>query len=68
MTGIALDAVQCVSMQRSDGSREIDIKRFVRVEKIPGGEITESRVIRGVILNKAICLEFCLFCLFVFFF
>jgi T-complex protein 1 subunit gamma len=52
MTGIALDAVQCVSMQRSDGSREIDIKRFVRVEKIPGGEITESRVIRGVILNK----------------
>jgi T-complex protein 1 subunit gamma len=41
-------------MERSDGSREIDIKRFVRVEKIPGGEITESRVIKGVILNKVI--------------
>jgi T-complex protein 1 subunit gamma len=54
MTGIALDAVTTVSVHRADGSREIDIKRFVRVEKIPGGEITESRVIRGVVLNKDI--------------
>ena len=54
MTGIALDAVQTVSMKREDGSREIDIKRFVRVEKIPGGEITESRCFKGVILNKDI--------------
>ncbi|KAJ1857944.1 T-complex protein 1 subunit gamma, partial [Coemansia sp. RSA 486] len=27
--------------------REIDIKRFVRVEKVPGGEIEESRVLDG---------------------
>ena len=33
-------------------TREIDLKRFVRVEKIPGGELSESRVIRGVMLNK----------------
>ncbi|KAJ2162471.1 T-complex protein 1 subunit gamma [Coemansia sp. RSA 552] len=32
--------------------REIDIKRFVRVEKVPGGEITESRVLDGVMVNK----------------
>lgn len=40
MTGLALDAVRTVSVVRADGSREIDIKRFVRVEKIPGAEIT----------------------------
>lgn len=33
-------------------THEIDLKRFVRVEKIPGGELSESRVIRGVMLNK----------------
>lgn len=54
MTSIALDAVRTVSLKREDGSREIDIKRFVRVEKIPGGEITDSRVVKGVILNKDI--------------
>ena len=33
-------------------TREIDLKQFVRVEKIPGGKLSESRVIRGVMLNK----------------
>ncbi|KIX99772.1 T-complex protein 1 subunit gamma [Fonsecaea multimorphosa CBS 102226] len=33
---------------------EIDIKRYARVEKIPGGEIEESRVLDGVMLNKDI--------------
>ncbi|KAJ2465138.1 T-complex protein 1 subunit gamma [Coemansia sp. RSA 2322] len=32
--------------------REIDIKRFVRIEKVPGGEIEESRVLDGVMINK----------------
>ncbi len=54
MTGLALDAVRTVSVIRADGSREIDIKRFVRIEKIPGAEMTDSRVIRGVVLNKDI--------------
>ena len=54
MTSIALDAVTTVSLKRDDGTREIDIKRFVRVEKIPGGEITDSKIVRGVILNKDI--------------
>ena len=34
------------------GSTEIDLKRYIRVEKIPGGELTESRVIKGILLNK----------------
>ncbi|KAJ2124165.1 T-complex protein 1 subunit gamma [Coemansia sp. RSA 720] len=31
---------------------EVDIKRFARVEKVPGGEIEESRVLDGVMINK----------------
>lgn len=49
--GIALDAVKTVYIE-DNGRKEIDIKRYVRVEKIPGGEIGESRLIPGVILNK----------------
>ena len=33
---------------------EIDIKRYARIEKIPGGEIEECRVLDGVMLNKDI--------------
>ncbi|PPQ92938.1 hypothetical protein CVT25_000102 [Psilocybe cyanescens] len=31
-----------------------DMKRYARVEKIPGGDIEESRVLSGVLLNKDI--------------
>ncbi|WFD42460.1 T-complex protein 1 subunit gamma [Malassezia psittaci] len=30
----------------------VDLKRYARVEKVPGGEIEESRVLDGVMLNK----------------
>ncbi|KAK3818457.1 MAG: T-complex protein 1 subunit gamma [Benniella sp.] len=53
MCGLALDAVRCVAVE-NDGRREVDIKRYARVEKIPGGEIEESRVLDGVMLNKDI--------------
>ena len=33
---------------------EIDIKRYARVEKIPGGEIEDCQVLDGVMLNKDI--------------
>ena len=32
--------------------KEIDIKRFAKVEKIPGGAIEDSCVIDGVMINK----------------
>ncbi|CAO2629870.1 T-complex protein 1 subunit gamma [Lemmus lemmus] len=35
-----------------NGRKEIDIKKYVRVEKIPGGIIEDSCVLRGVIINK----------------
>ena len=51
MCEIALDAVQTVSLEQN-GRREIDIKRYARVEKIPGGIMEESHVLDGILINK----------------
>ncbi|KAM7286088.1 T-complex protein 1 subunit gamma [Ixodes scapularis] len=48
---IALDAVKTVCVEEN-GRKEIDIKRYAKVERIPGGSIEESCVLRGVMLNK----------------
>ncbi|WVQ80438.1 T-complex protein 1 subunit gamma [Cryptococcus sp. DSM 104549] len=32
--------------------KTVDLKRYARVEKVPGGEIEESRVLSGVMVNK----------------
>merc|ERR1712063_86286 len=50
---LAIDAVQTVA-QANDDHKEIDIKRYVRIEKIPGGEITDCEVLKGVMLEKDI--------------
>lgn len=44
------------SAKSESGSKphEVDIKRYARVEKIPGGEIESSCVLDGVMLNKDI--------------
>ncbi|OBA14229.1 uncharacterized protein OGAPODRAFT_17124 [Ogataea polymorpha] len=51
MCQLALKAVKTVLVQEGE-HKEIDIKRYVRVEKIPGGEIEDSVVLDGVLLNK----------------
>lgn len=43
MVDLALDAVQTVYTE-SGGRKEIDIKRYAKVEKLPGGDIEHSRV------------------------
>jgi T-complex protein 1 subunit gamma len=48
---MSLDAVRTVAVD-VNGRKEIDIKRFVRIEKIPGGTLEESCVIKGVVFNK----------------
>ena len=53
MCKLALQAVRTVA-QDQDGMKTVDIKRYARVEKIPGGEIEQSTVLRGVMLNKDI--------------
>nr|CAA64860.1 CCT-gamma protein [Drosophila melanogaster] len=48
---IALDAVETVTLSEN-GRLEVDIKRYAKVEKIPGGAIEESCVLKGVMINK----------------
>lgn len=67
MCSLALKAVRVVSQDAAFTSntaqvngttkskpQEIDIKRYARIEKIPGGEIEDCRVLDGVMLNKDI--------------
>ena len=54
MCNLALKAVRTVSFDAGGGKKEVDIKRYAKVEKIPGGEIEDSRVLDGVMLNKDI--------------
>lgn len=49
---LALDSVLKVTVERENGVKEIDIKRYCRVEKIPGGLLTDSQVLNGIMLNK----------------
>jgi len=57
MCSLALDAVRTVA-QAEDGAggstvtKTIDLKRYARVEKVPGGEIEDCRVLKGVMINK----------------
>ncbi|KAF9014910.1 chaperonin Cpn60/TCP-1 family [Cyathus striatus] len=53
MCTLALQAVRTVS-QEEGSLKTVDIKRYARVEKVPGGEIEDSRVLNGVMLNKDI--------------
>ena len=53
MCKLALEAVRIVA-QDDGGMKTVDIKRYARVEKVPGGEIEQSKVLNGVMLNKDI--------------
>jgi len=43
---MALSAVKTVLLDEN-GRREIDIKRYAKVEKIPGGSLEDSQVLSG---------------------
>jgi T-complex protein 1 subunit gamma len=51
---MAIDAVKMITITDTVDAKkkEIDIKRFVRVEKIPGGFLQDSCVLAGLMLNK----------------
>jgi len=53
MCNLALEAVRTVTSEVG-GKKEVDTKRYARVEKVPGGQIEDSRVLDGVMLNKDI--------------
>ena len=65
MVDMALQAVLTVAREKGSGGSssnsssnpynhkmEVDIKRYAKVEKIPGGEISDSTVLKGVMFNK----------------
>lgn len=51
MVDMAIKAVKKVVQKRGDYT-EVDVKRFVRIEKIPGGDLSECTVLDGVMFNK----------------
>jgi len=54
ISDLAIKAVKTVCIQHADGRKEIDVKRYAKVEKIPGGDLSECMVLDGVMLNKDI--------------
>eukprot|EP00899_Mesostigma_viride_P020516 jgi/Mesvir1/28466/Mv15887-RA.1 len=53
MAELALSAVRTVAVPIPGTSQyEIDIKKYAKVEKIPGGHIEDCRVLKGVMFNK----------------
>lgn len=52
MANLAIDAVKTVAVNRGDGQKEIDIKKYAKVEKLPGGTVDECKVLTGVIFEK----------------
>merc|ERR1719453_80251 len=51
MIDLALDAVATVAIE-DGGRKDIDIKRYAKTEKIPGGDMEDCRVLKGVMVNK----------------
>lgn len=49
---LALDAVLKVKRDIPGARADVDLKRYAKVEKIPGGELSDSRVLTGVMFNK----------------
>lgn len=48
---LAIKAVKTVYLEEN-GRKDIDIKRFARIEKVPGGSIEDSEVLDGIMVNK----------------
>ncbi|XP_024391525.1 T-complex protein 1 subunit gamma [Physcomitrium patens] len=49
---LAIDSVSTISIDLGNGLREVDIKKYIKVEKIPGGQLEDSQVLKGVMFNK----------------
>lgn len=32
--------------------RDLDIRNYIKVEKVPGGQLEESRILYGVMMNE----------------
>merc|ERR1719316_542341 len=54
ISDLAIKAVKTVCIQKPDGRKEIDVKRYAKVEKISGGDLDQCEVLDGVMFNKDI--------------
>lgn len=52
IVNLAVNAVRTVWKKDDQGNVEIDIKRYAKVEKIPGGVLEDCEVLKGVMFNK----------------
>jgi T-complex protein 1 subunit gamma len=52
IVNLAVNAVRCVYRKDDAGNVEIDVKRYAKVEKIPGGVMEDCEVLNGVMFNK----------------
>uniref|UniRef100_A0A7S2Z4U3 T-complex protein 1 subunit gamma n=1 Tax=Chloropicon laureae TaxID=464258 RepID=A0A7S2Z4U3_9CHLO len=53
---LALDAVLCVAKDLGDGKTEVDIKKYAKIEKLPGGSLEDCTVLKGVMFSKDVVL------------
>jgi T-complex protein 1 subunit gamma len=51
MCSLAYSAVRYVATNNG-GKMEVDIKRYARIEKIPGGSVEDCLVLDGIMINK----------------
>jgi len=49
---LAIQAVRTVATVNEDGEMDVDIKRYARMEKIAGGDLEDSMVLNGCMINK----------------
>eukprot|EP00249_Psilotum_nudum_P010327 c22476_g1_i1 orf=215-1885(+) len=49
---LAIEATVLVSDDLGNGLHDVDIKKFIKVEKVPGGQLENSEVLSGVMFNK----------------
>ncbi|KAK9104489.1 hypothetical protein Scep_021333 [Stephania cephalantha] len=49
---LAIEATTIVGVDLGQGLREVDIKKYIKVEKVPGGQLEDSKVLKGVMFNK----------------
>jgi T-complex protein 1 subunit gamma len=52
ISDLAIKAVQTVVVEKPDGRKEIDVKRYAKVEKLSGGDLSQCEVLDGVMINK----------------
>ena len=53
---LALDAVLCVAKDLGNGKMEVDIKKYAKIEKLPGGSLDDCAVLKGVMFSKDVVL------------